>query len=185
MGVLVLPGQYTLVLTANGQTYRRELEVAADPRVHISQADLEEQLRVERVASAAMDASYEAFSQARILLEALKNTLKQIVSASQNTSAAAPFNDLEKKVGEIANHEHTDLGFGPANRELARLFEMISSGDARPAAPLIQGVEDACRNVSARLAQWQEINRKDTPGLNSGATRLPVAGSIPKLASCQ
>ena len=188
MGALVLPGRYTVALTANGRTYRRDLEVAPDPRVHVSPADLAEQLRVERVASDAMDASYEAFAQTKTLLDALKAELKQMGAATQTSSATTALTDLEKKVTEISSHEHTDLGFGPANRELARLFEMISGGgDARPAAALSQGVEDACHDIARRIEQWREVNSKDVPALNSsaGGNRLPMVMSVPAPPRCQ
>jgi len=40
----VLPGQYTVVLTANGKTYSQPLVVQMDPRVKTSAADLKQQL---------------------------------------------------------------------------------------------------------------------------------------------
>ena len=188
MGALVLAGRYTIALTTNGQTYRRDLEVAPDPRLHVSSADLAEQLRVERIASDAMNASYYAFEQARTLLDALKATLKQQGASAQNGSASSPLTDIEKKTTDIANHEHTDLGFGPANRELARLFDMISSGgDARPAAALSQSVEQICQDISKRVAQWQEVNSREIPRLSStaGTNQLPVATNIQAAPRCQ
>lgn len=187
MGAMVLPGRYTIVLTANGQTYRRDLEVTPDPRMRLSQADLAEQLRVEKIAADALAASYDSFNQTKILLDSLRDSLKQMGAATQQTTATKNLTDLEKKVEEIANHEHTDLGFGPANRELARLFETISSGDARPAAPMTQTVEETCRDVAKRLSQWRELNSKDVPSANSsaGANQLPAATAIAAAPTCQ
>jgi photosystem II stability/assembly factor-like uncharacterized protein len=45
-GPLVLPGSYTLKLTADGNTFTQPLVVRPDPRVRISQTDLDEQLKV-------------------------------------------------------------------------------------------------------------------------------------------
>src|SRR5438477_10182549 len=40
----VVPGEYTVVLTAGGKSYAQPLTVKMDPRVKMSQAELEEQL---------------------------------------------------------------------------------------------------------------------------------------------
>ncbi|MBV9435866.1 MAG: hypothetical protein JOZ44_07425, partial [Acidobacteria bacterium] len=186
MGVLVLPGKYTLALTVDGKSYRRTLQVEADPRVHVPATDLAEQLRVERIASGAMDASYEAFQQSKKLLDAVNGeTVKTEGKESDKTTPPA-LSALQKKVEEVANHDHNDLGFGPANRELARLFEMISSGDGRPAAPLAEGITQICRDVSKRLDEWKTINGKDVPEWNSSSTpKLPTAETIPTSPACQ
>src|SRR5262249_31703442 len=45
IGPLVVPGTYTLKLTADGQTFNGKVEVRQDPRVTIPLAELEEQLK--------------------------------------------------------------------------------------------------------------------------------------------
>jgi hypothetical protein len=185
MGALVLPGKYKLVLTANGKTYSQLLEVAPDPRVRVSTKDLAEQLTLERIASDSMAASYEAFGEAKNLLNALEKMQRDSGSTAGKTPDLG-LSDLEKKVTDIASHEHTDLGFGPLNRELARLFEVISSGDGRPAAPLGEGVQEYCRDLSKRLAEWREVNTTTIPKLNVPATAgtLPVTTAIPANPAC-
>ena len=187
MGAMVLPGHYTIALTANGQTYRRELEVAPDPRMKVSEADLAEQLRVERIAADALDASYHAFTQTKAVLDTLQSQLKQMGESAQKSDQGKALTELEKKVGDIQSHEHTDLGFGPANRELSRLFETISSSDARPAAPMTQSVEQTCRDVAKHIEEWRDFNSKDVPQWNAAgkANKLPVAEKIPAAPKCE
>jgi hypothetical protein len=187
MGAMVPPGRYTIALTANGQTYRRQLEVALDPRMRASQSDLAEQLRVERIAKDALDVSYEAFAQTKAVLDVLQSQLKQMGADAQKSDEGKKLTDLEKKVGDIQSHEHTNLGFGPANRELARLFETISSSDARPAGPLTQSVEQTCRDVAKHIEEWRDFNSKELPQWNSTGqgSKLPAAEKIPAAPKCE
>ena len=59
-GVLAVPGRYTVALTVNGHTYRRPLLLVMDPRVRISQAQLERQFDLGSRIVAAMDRAYAA-----------------------------------------------------------------------------------------------------------------------------
>ena len=59
-GVLAVPGRYTVALTVNGHTYRRPLLLVMDPRVQISQAQLERQFDLGSRIVAAMDRAYAA-----------------------------------------------------------------------------------------------------------------------------
>ena len=43
-----MPGNYTVVLTVNGKSYRQPLTLKMDPRVKASQADLAEQFRLSK-----------------------------------------------------------------------------------------------------------------------------------------
>ncbi len=60
-GPLVVPGNYTVELTAEGQTYRQSLTVKLDPRVPVSKEDLEAQLAQARRIVSGMEVSDREF----------------------------------------------------------------------------------------------------------------------------
>jgi photosystem II stability/assembly factor-like uncharacterized protein len=64
-GVPVLPGQYTVKLTAGGQTLTRSLAVRADPRVDKPMAGLEQQFQLGMQLSADIARTYTALRQAK------------------------------------------------------------------------------------------------------------------------
>jgi photosystem II stability/assembly factor-like uncharacterized protein len=64
-GPLVVPGYYTVDLNVDGTSTKKALLVRIDPRVSISQAELERQYRLARQATAMMNASYNAARAAR------------------------------------------------------------------------------------------------------------------------
>lgn len=57
-GPLVVPGRYTVRLGVDGRTTERQLDVAMDPRVAITQASLDEQYRLSAQLAALMNRSY-------------------------------------------------------------------------------------------------------------------------------
>jgi photosystem II stability/assembly factor-like uncharacterized protein len=64
-GPLVLPGRYTVRLSADGVSQERPLLVAMDPRVSISQSELARQLALSNRIVAAINLSYERAAQAK------------------------------------------------------------------------------------------------------------------------
>src|SRR5207302_1476581 len=96
---------------------------------------------------------------------------------------------LDEAATNAADGSRTDLGLGPLNRELARLFAMISSGDDRPTVPLETAVQQNCQQVAKKLAQWQEINAKDLADANallhkSNGAALPVVANVAAMPPC-
>lgn len=184
-GPLVVPGDYTLVLIVNGKEYRQPLTVTLDPRVHVSQPDLQQQLDSEKNISAQMQVTYTGYKYLKALRGSIGERLQSLKDAQpelQNLEA------LGKKVEELTEGKPNDLGLGPLNRDLARLAEMIESGDARPAAALQSGVDQSCHQLAKKLAQWQEMQ----PALaNANRTlrknklpSLPVMQTVPATPAC-
>jgi len=188
-GPYVVPGEYSLVLTVNGQAYRQSLTVTLDPRVHASQADLVQQLQTEESISAQMAASYDSDGQVNALLTGIDDRKKKVGTDAAKKDAADALKALNEQATEVESGKPTDFGIGPLNRELARLATMVESSDARPATSLQEGVEMACQNLSKRLTQWREANEKNIGPVNDilrkyGLDPLPVASDIPVAPDC-
>jgi hypothetical protein len=74
------------------------------------------------------------------------------------------------------------------NRELARLFGMVESADARPSAPLRDVSRTWCDALAKAIESWRRLNAGDLPALNATLARhkrpaLEPAG-VPEMASC-
>jgi hypothetical protein len=194
-GPFVVPGEYSLVLTVNGQTYRQPLTVTLDPRVQASQSDLVKQLTLETSISDQMAVSYDAYEQVRALREAIADRQKSLNPDSANPDATKKdatdaLKALDDQAGDTGDGKREDLGIGPLNRELARLAFMVESGDARPAALLEASVEQYCQALTKRLTQWHEVNQQKIPQVNTllqkyNLAPLPVAANIPAAPRCQ
>lgn len=186
-GPLVTPGDYTAVLTVGGQEYRQSLHVALDPRVHATQQDLESQLDWEMKIGAGMKASFGAYHQVTALRSALSGRVK-ILSANEsaNKDALAAANALAKKVDALVDGAPDAPGFGPVNRDLARLETSVESADVRPGVTLQNSVRDSCTALQKDFAQWRDLNAKDLPAVNStlqGLKLQPLPAVAPDAAA--
>jgi photosystem II stability/assembly factor-like uncharacterized protein len=188
-GPFVVPGQYSLVLTANGHTYRQPLTVTLDPRVQASQADLVKQLDAETSISDQMAASYDGYAQVEALRAAIADRQKSLGTDATKKEAADALKALDEQAAEIGNGKPDQLGLGPLNRELARLAFMIESGDARPATLLQAGVDQYCQELGNRLTQWRDLDQQKIVPVNAllqkqNLALLPAAANIPAAPSC-
>jgi photosystem II stability/assembly factor-like uncharacterized protein len=91
LGPIVPPGQYEIVLSANGQTIRQTLTVVPDPRVHIAPADYVAQFSVAKRADSGLRSSYAAFQAVVILRKAVSEREQSLGTIlSPNKQAASP-----------------------------------------------------------------------------------------------
>src|SRR5437016_6199545 len=159
-GPLAAPGRYNAVLTVDGHTYRQPLILTLDPRVHLSQTDLEAQLNLAKRMDAWMNMSYRAYNEVARWRAALDATTKKLPGDSQTLT-------LAKELEEIQNGTNAAPGFGFVNRDLARFVTMIQSGDLRPATSAGESAAVACGALKNDLARWRQINQEKLPNLNA------------------
>jgi hypothetical protein len=189
-GPFVVPGEYSLVLSVDGKTYRQPLTVTVDPRVQASQADLVKQRDVETSISDQMAATYEVYDQVRALRDAIAQRQKSLGTDATRKDTADALKALDDQAAEIGDGKPEDLGIGPLNRELGRLAFMIESGDARPAALLEGSVEQYCQELAKRLTQWRDLNQQKMALVNTllqkyNLAPVPVSSNIPAAPRCE
>jgi photosystem II stability/assembly factor-like uncharacterized protein len=166
-GPLAVPGNYEVLLTVEGKTYRQPLVVKLDPRVHVSQADLEAQLNLARNISDMMTTSYRAYNDVASLRAALVQRLKSLSENSQAKDATAAATSLEKELDEIEEGTNTAPGFGLVNRNLARFMTMIEGGDMSPAKSVGDAAVESCASLKINLTRWRKVNAETLPSLNN------------------
>jgi len=160
-GPFVVPGQYEVVLTVDGKTYRQPLTVTLDPRVHVSQDDLEAQTDLARQMDEWMNISFQSYNDIA-KVRARLNELKTSPTKAVSDAATAFDNDLEK----LQNGTSAAPGFGAINRDLNRYVTMVQSGDMRPASSLVQIALPPCKALADDLQRWRQINEDKIPQLN-------------------
>jgi photosystem II stability/assembly factor-like uncharacterized protein len=168
----VMPGDYSVILTANGKSYRQPLSIKIDPRVKASPADLAQQFELSK-----------ALYEIRPALETVNNGLGRLGTeigkakerAGQNP-VTAQLDALDKKLHELA---------GPPSRrasgmlslelleKLGTLFGAIQGIDAAPTPAVRAAVADVQRESPSIIQRWQAIEAEDLPALNR---QLEAAG---------
>jgi hypothetical protein len=180
LGPSVLPGRYTLKLTAAGQTYTRPLDVVLDPRVKTTRAGLEQQLALSQQAADGMTSSFDALAEAGKLRAQLKDlrarpglapALAESLSALDAKAAA-----IESGVGARAP------GAAPAGPTLSQLHSQLSSlldvlqqSDAAPTAQAVAASAEFQRQLRELLSSWRQLKAKDVEAVNAQlrAANLP------------
>ena len=181
VGPTVLPGTYTVKLTAGGDTQSRPLTIKMDPRVKASAAELNEQFALESKIVDAMHRDYAALTQLRKLRAALKQA-----QPADTKNIPTEISELDKKCSEL---EGAEGGFGatyletPAGRGLVRLNEglsallgIVDSADAAPTTQAKAMFQDLDKVLAEQLNRWSEIEVQDLPRLNNS---LKKAGRSP------
>ena len=171
LGAAVLPGTYTVKLTAEGQSYTQPLTIKMDPRVKTSLEDLEVQFDMDTRIAEAMRRDFDALAEVRILRKKLKD-----LAAHSSPSLSPKVEDLDKKLAEL---EGTTGGYGtqflstPAGRSLARLntglksvLDIVDSADAAATTQAVATFADVKKALDEQLDRWDEMKKHDLPELN-------------------
>ncbi len=180
MGPLVVPGKYTVELQAGGQTLRQSLTVDLDPRVKASQADLVDQRDLALDVARGMKSSYDGFHQVSALHKTLTEAQKgwNGPESKKIKEAAAA---LEKKIDAVETGSKTAPGFGPVNRDLARLIVSVESADIRPAETVRASVQQTCSALDKAVVLWKQLNDQDIPTFNA-MLDAGKAGTLPAVS---
>jgi photosystem II stability/assembly factor-like uncharacterized protein len=175
----VLPGQYTVRLTANGQTLTQPLVVKMDPRVKTSAAGLEQQFRLSKQMYEGLLETTSALLQAKSLraqLDHLKNQggAAPAVAEAEEALSAVAGGEEERRPRAGAKEKDT---LSSVNGELKIMFDTLQSADVAPTAPQAAAAADAQRKVAPVMAAWNRFKGTELPQLNA---KLRAAG-LPEL----
>jgi photosystem II stability/assembly factor-like uncharacterized protein len=168
LGPLVLPGQYTVRLTANGKSYRAPLAVKMDPRVKTSVADLQKQLALETQLVSAMEEGARDVSQARSVREQMEKLAK---------NAKAPLADsieaLEKAIVVVLDAAPDSAASSspkPAlvatDKTINALYKEVEKADTAPTVAQTEAFAKAKNELGLGIKAWDDIKRKEVPALN-------------------
>jgi len=197
-GPLVVPGEYTAVLNVNGKPYRQNLKVTMDPRVHSSQADLEDQYAWALKTTHGMSVTASIYRQIAALRAAItdrQNTLASAAKSDDTDALKKALKDADDQAAAAQEGTRASAGnravpgVGPINRELARVYWMIESGDIRASDSAKEAVRGLCSALDKDLDLWRRVNAEELPRLNSQLVSsklsvVPVFADMSEPAGC-
>ena len=180
-GAMVVPGTYKVTLTVDGQRYEQALTVAPDPRVRATPAQLTAQVALARQMTIWMEASYDGYNQVNAFRASLA-ALRQKFAGS--TSQAGTLETLTTLDSAAAPIENTAPGsFGIINRDLTRVFSMVTSGDAPPASEVKAMAIENCEALAKTVAAWKDLSgRARTLEASLGGSVAGAAGPGQRMA---
>ncbi len=140
LGAAVLPGRYTVKLTAAGSSFTQPLIVRMDPRVKTPPAGLAEQFQLAAKLTALLHQDYQALEDLRALRPRLQSHADLVKQAAA----------LESGDGSLAG----------INGQLVRVLEVIEGADATPTTQAVAAVADLERLLRALLVRVQDLKAK-------------------------
>lgn len=174
----ILPGVYTVRLTAYGKTLSAPLKVILDPRVKTPMQDLEHQFNVAKKMYEDLMSATAALHEISVLREQLKARSGQPV-----VGQARP--PIDSKLDAIAGPERGVRGFGrgPAGpptlalvrMQLARLEHEIESVDEAPTAAQNEAFEMTEKPLATLIEQWRQVKQSDLKALNAELAKRHLA----------
>jgi hypothetical protein len=166
----VMPGEYTVVLTANGKTYSRPLTVKMDPRVKTPPAGLAQQFELSQQLYTQLFTLAPAVEQANDA----RRQLKAIRQKLNEGTLAAAVDQIDKKLQMLVGGGGRRPGAGTEQPSLAgmrtrylALFNVFQDADVAPSTQAATGVKEISQQLPPLMARWEAIKSQDLPALNS------------------
>src|SRR5581483_4136978 len=150
LGPHAVPGQYTVRLTANGQTLTAPLTIKMDPRVKTPAAALQQQSQTEVKLADMLTRSSQAVMEAKSAQEQVKKLLGQA-----NGSTADALKALDKNLAAVLGKSDSDAGKVPApdmnsvNGNISTLYGAVGQADVSPTAAQLSAVAAAEQDLGS------------------------------------
>jgi photosystem II stability/assembly factor-like uncharacterized protein len=180
-GPWVVPGQYTVKLSVDGGTAEDQLTVKMDPRLKVSQDDLQKQLDL---AEEILAKSAEAEAASRQAMSVQQQLNAVDTKASSRKGLAESIKAVEEKVSAVLGAEAASpltSSSGPVtvdrttlryvSGELGQLERVVESDDVAPSADASTAFAQDSQIANAALEKWQAILSTDLPRLNNELRR--------------
>lgn len=171
-GPLVLPGTYTVRLTAGGQTETQPLTVKMDPRIHTSPSDLEGL----HTAEMAMYSTLNDIAGADLAAHSLQEQIEAKDKASI-ASQLAPYDAALKKLlgggrsrgGESAPEQagaKTAPALDEVTAEAGQLYAELDQADEPATQTLLSNASHVEDEAKAALPGWEDFRTNQLPKIN-------------------
>ncbi len=179
-GPLVLPGVYTLTLTADGKTYTQTVSVKNDPRSPASAGDLREQSELQMSLCRCIQETWDDYHQ----ITDLRSGLAKILMANPPAEVATAAHELDTKLSALGG----SAGFGrrpgggggfpggaaPAPRTFmtihsaaVRQLNTLDSGDMSPGEALRKACTVTETDLQKTVKSWELLKTADIAAFNA------------------
>jgi hypothetical protein len=177
LGPEVLPGVYTVKLTANGKTLFESLTVKMDPRVTTSPAALAQQFNLSLEAYRGMQQTFDTVEQIRKLRAQLRGS----ISRADRGPLADALNALDKRAAAIGGEGRGDASspglpggtidmrepnLTRLNNGFSSLLEHLQTADLAPTEPMVTAAAELQKIRQKLMTDWNQLKSKDVATIN-------------------
>ncbi|MDI3341106.1 MAG: glycosyl hydrolase, partial [Sphaerobacter sp.] len=174
-GPLAMPGRYQVRLTVGDRSYTEWFEVRPDPRVTVSQADLEAQFNLLLQIRDKLSATHDAIMQIRDLRTQARTWQQRArdLAGGEAIAAAAQalieeLTAIEEELIQVKAKEIEDpLNFPvKLNNKLAALINIVDSADAAPTRQAVETFHELAAAIDAQLDRLAALIERNVTALN-------------------
>ncbi len=177
LGPSVLPGVYTVKLTANGQTRSEPLTVKMDPRVKTPMPALAEQFNLSLEAYRGMEKTFDTVEQIRKLRAQLRGSISRV----DRGPLAEALNALDKRAAAIGGEGRGDASspglpggtidmrepnLTRLNNGYSSLIEHLQTADLAPTVPMVTAATELQTVLTKLMSDWDQLKTKDIAAIN-------------------
>ena len=182
-GPVAVPGNYQVKLTVNGKTLTAPFEVKLDPRVKVSQTDLEQQFSLLLQTRDELNRVYDTVNQIQDVRSQLSGLKRRLPENSGAKSIAAAADDLEKKLVAVREElinltisaDEDSLAYPPQlDARLAYLAMDVGTADSAPTEAEQRQFEKLKRESGELISRWEDLQRRDLAAFQ----KLAAEGSL-------
>ena len=167
-GPWAMPGQYTVVLMANGKTYSQPLIIKMDPRVKTPPAGLQQQFKL----------SNDLYTQLLTLspaAEQIVDVRKQLKDLQPRATGEAltAIKALDLKLQALAGGATRRPGpgtepptLGGLKTKFLTLFGVFQEADVAPSTQAAAAVAELEKQLPPLMERWNAVKAQDLPALN-------------------
>ena len=181
-GPRVPPGAYQVRLTVGGRTLTQRFEVAKDPRVSATDADLREQFAWAKRAHDLLTRVHDAVLALRDVRGQAEAWTGRVATPTVQAAATALTRTLTAIEEEIVQVRSEDPRMFPSklNSRLATVVGLIEYSDAAPTLALRDLHENLALRAEMELAKLDRCLAEDVPAFNALCRDAGVAAIVPK-----
>ncbi len=187
LGPAILPGTYTVKLTANGKSLTQSMTVKIDPRVKAEAISLAQQFNLSFEAYRGMQQTFEAVEQ----VKGLRSQIKAAITRAGQGPLTEALTAIDKKATAIGGEGRGDGGspglpggtidvrdpnLTRLNGGFSSLLEHLQSADLAPTVPMVAAATELQKTLGKLLGDWSELKAKDVAAINAqlSAAKQPV-----------
>ncbi|HUG40340.1 MAG TPA: hypothetical protein VMM12_07640 [Longimicrobiales bacterium] len=188
LGPTAPPGEYTVRLTADGETADRTFRIVRNPLLpQVTQEDLEEQFRLSMEVRDRVSEANDAVRLVRGIEEQVGDRVEARASDAELTSAAeglrAKLDEVEGEIYQVRNQSNQDPLNYPIklNNRIAALLGVVQSAEGRPTRQSYEVFELLSGELEQQLTLLQAILRTDLDRFNDLLRERGLPVVVPRM----
>ncbi len=188
-GPAAMPGKYTARLTVAGKSYTAPIEVKLDPRVKVTQAELQKQFDLNSQIRDLLGEIHAQVSEIRSVREQFQLLKKRVASHPKGKDIGASADAIDKKMLaaeeqfiEVKAKTSQDMCNYPTmlSSKIAWLDNVVDSADTAPTKQSFEFFEEMRKWAHREMAKWKDIKEKDIVAFNDMMKKenIPVVAAF-------